>query len=102
MKTQHTPGPWHIGMNPGPIIYGPKGEQIADCSSITMLKEENKANATLIVRAANSHQALVELAQELLRECEIVKKADHLCLNHDTFAEKARAALKLAQESEGK
>lgn len=22
----HTPGPWHIGLNPGPILYGPKGD----------------------------------------------------------------------------
>ena len=43
-------GPWHIGMKPGPIIYGKKGEQIADCRSILPRIERN-ANAKLIQSA---------------------------------------------------
>ena len=39
---------WHIGMNPGPIVYGEQGEQIADCSSITNFDADNQANARLI------------------------------------------------------
>jgi hypothetical protein len=28
--TMHTIGPWYVVMVPGPLIHGPKGEQIAD------------------------------------------------------------------------
>ena len=28
MRTpKHTPGPWHVGLKPGPMVYGPQGEQ---------------------------------------------------------------------------
>lgn len=41
-----TPGPWHVGINPGPIVYGPNGEQVADC--LFDNGDDNKANARLI------------------------------------------------------
>lgn len=57
---QHTPTPWHIGMKPGPIIYGPQGEQVAPLC-VPMLPEfENTANAQFIVQACNAHAGLVE------------------------------------------
>src|SRR3990167_7650362 len=29
----HTPGPWHVGMKPGPMVYANQhGTQVADCS----------------------------------------------------------------------
>lgn len=49
METKHTPGPWHIGMAPGPIIYGEKGEQIASLFPRMVPQDENSANARLIV-----------------------------------------------------
>ena len=60
MKTTHTKGPYHVGMSPGPIIYGPKGEQIADCRSVSSEDAENKANALFITRAINTHRELLE------------------------------------------
>lgn len=54
----HTPLPWHVGMKPGPMIYGPQGEQIADLTGA--LSFNAGPNAAFIVRACNSHEALVE------------------------------------------
>lgn len=49
MTTQqtHTPGPWHIGMRPGPMVYGQLGEQVADCRGL----DESGYNARLIAAA---------------------------------------------------
>lgn len=64
---KHTPLPWHVGMKPGPILYGPKGEQVADLiddpaitPEILLSKEENRANAAYIVQCCNSFPDLVE------------------------------------------
>jgi hypothetical protein len=48
---KHTPGPWHIGVAPGPIIYGPKGEQVADMFVPMLQDAEHRANARLIASA---------------------------------------------------
>lgn len=62
---KHTPTPWHVGMKPGPMIYGTKGEQIADMmeangeADLFPYVGENQANAAFIVRACNSHDDLV-------------------------------------------
>lgn len=40
-----TQGPWHIGIKPGPIVYGPQGEQVADFRVPMIEDAENKANA---------------------------------------------------------
>ena len=56
----HTKGPWHIGMKPGPIIYGEVGEQIADMSSSMLERDEHIANARLIAAAPE----LLEAAQK--------------------------------------
>jgi len=51
METKHTPGPWHLGMKPGPMIYGPNGEQVADLSADMVFPDETAANARLIAAA---------------------------------------------------
>ena len=53
-----TNGPWHIGMRPGPIIYGPKGELVADQRNIMLHREEASANARLIAAAPDLLAAL--------------------------------------------
>ena len=62
MKAKHTPGPWHIGMKPGPMIYGPKGEQVADMrhKPFTLVSEidESVANVRLISAAPDLLAAL--------------------------------------------
>lgn len=51
MSKQYTPGPWHIGMRPGPIVYGELGEQVADCRMGLDVSDEQRANARLIAAA---------------------------------------------------
>ena len=58
MKAQHTPGPWHVGMKPGPIVYGPNGEQVASLVVPMLPEEENRANAHLIAAAPELLAAL--------------------------------------------
>ena len=62
---KHTLGSYHVGMKPGPIIYGPRGEQIADCRSSTNTPDENKAHAAVIVKACNTHTKALTLARIL-------------------------------------
>ena len=56
----HTPGPWHIGMKPGPMVYGPSGEQVADCR-MEYGPNENRHNARLIAAAPALLAALEQL-----------------------------------------
>lgn len=73
MTTKHTagatPGPWRVEGELGnsPIIAGtmPPGEPDHVCQIIEGPNSEDHANAELIVRAVNSHAALVEA----LRRC---------------------------------
>ena len=58
MNTKHTPGPWHIGMKPGPMIYGPNGEQVADLRADMVFPEETTDNARLIAAAPDLLAAL--------------------------------------------
>lgn len=61
----HTPGPWHLGMRPGPMIYGPLGEQVADLRGLTLEKHETMANARLIVSAPDLLLALERLVHPM-------------------------------------
>lgn len=70
---KHTKLPWHVGMKPGPMIYGTKGEQIADMmeangeADLFPYVGENQANAAFIVRACNSHYELIAALEELTK-----------------------------------
>ena len=67
MKTHtHTPLPWHIGTAPGPIIYGPNGEQVASFRDPMTFDNENRANWQFTLRACNSHYELLEALGGLL------------------------------------
>lgn len=50
-ESKHTPGPWHVGIKPGPILYGTKGEQIADLRGHWLEDSEHMANVRLIAAA---------------------------------------------------
>lgn len=84
MNTQikHTPGPWHIGMKPGPMIYGQNGEQVADCRCIDLLgRDEAQANLALIAAAPAMYEALKDalacIEQTLTRK-EINERRDRI------------------------
>jgi hypothetical protein len=57
-ETKHTPGPWHIGMKPGPIIYGLRGAQVADLSARMVPDDETRGNVRLIAAAPELLDAL--------------------------------------------
>lgn len=60
--TQHTPAPWHIGMKPGPMIYGERGEQVADMRPHFLVDNEHLANVRLIAAAPDLLAALEDIA----------------------------------------
>lgn len=93
--TGHTPLPWHIGMRPGPMIYGPRGEQVADMQFSLMDKIEHHENIFYIIRAANNHHALFRALSDLLEE------AQHYGIggkHGDRVMKQAQEALNNAQE----
>jgi hypothetical protein len=68
-------------MRPGPIIYGPIGEQVADLRGPTLEKDESIANARLIASAPDLLAALQCLAHPMADDDdldyarEIIRKA---------------------------
>ena len=113
----HTPTPWRGHDMETATLVGPDHLSIADCNARNRLVAENRANAALIVRAVNSHAALVEALRALTTAAEAHIKtngetvlrrdgsqvqtigmiqADHLIV---AALAQARAALKQAEES---
>ena len=85
--TKHTPGPWHIGMKPGPMIYGQNGEQVADCRCNDLLsRDEAQANMTLLKAAPAMYEALGNLLK-------MVEDGDYTTIELN----EARAALAQAE-----
>lgn len=58
---------WHVGMKPGPIVYGSKGEQIADYRSPSNEHAENLANARMGAASPNTLCMLQRLLDCVLR-----------------------------------
>ena len=54
---KHTPGPWHVGLKPGPMVYGPQGEQIVGLN-VMLDSDEVLANAKFIAAAPAMYEAL--------------------------------------------
>lgn len=100
MKTQHTPTPWIVSKrNAGaiplhfqpPEVLGRNGDM---CVATQLGNgKEAEANAEFIVRAVNSHDALVAALETLLQKCRV--------RNGQLELDQARAALALAK-GEGK
>lgn len=63
---KHTATPWRIGMKPGPMIYGPQDEWIADLRIETNIPNENGHNAAFVVRACNAHEELLTACRKTL------------------------------------
>lgn len=76
----HTPGPWHIGMKPGPTVYGPHGEQITWSFNPLLDESEHRANQFLIAAAPEMLDALKKLMDMIDFEYpygqEIITKAE--------------------------
>ena len=56
---KHTPGPWHVGLKPGPMVYGPQGEQIVGLN-VMLDSDEVLANAKFIAAAPAMYEALLQ------------------------------------------
>ena len=56
----HTPGPWHVGLKPGPMVYGPQGEQIVGIN-VMLDRDEVLANAKFIAAAPAMYAAMGDL-----------------------------------------
>jgi len=55
--SEHTPTPWEV--RGGLVVTGPRGGLVARCDSDAVPPTTARRNAAFIVRAANSHDALV-------------------------------------------
>jgi hypothetical protein len=101
-KTQHTPGPWHIGRRTrNPAIYSHDGAEIAEMLTVT--NDDWRDNARLIAAAPDLLAAL-ERAEALLRIAfnPGIDKNVTLCASSCQWAaNEARAALAKAQGQEG-
>lgn len=90
----HTPTPW---MADGPMV-SKAGTLIcvADCEDLAkdMPDEEAEANAAFIVRACNSHDALISVLKEYL-EWGAMTRSDR-----DLFDSKFKQVLKIAEEGQ--
>ena len=68
MKTQHTPGPWHISecatQNTLAGICSESGLHITDISGYGQTEEQNQANARLIASAPDLLAALYSIATD--------------------------------------
>lgn len=80
MPATHTPGPWHLGLKPGPMIYGSDTSQVADLRGDLLDKSEALANARLIA-AAPELLAALKLAVESLH-----KAFDYVPAGHENTA----------------
>ena len=58
----HTPGPWHVGLIPGPMVYGPQGEQIVGIN-VMLDQDEVLANMKFIAAAPAMYEALNALVE---------------------------------------
>ena len=95
-KAAPTDTPVHVGQISGRLqaVYGQLGEQVADCSGYLPHQESN-ANAAFIVRACNSHAALVEALKAIREEATAYPEGGEDCFKYSLslIAEKARAAI---------
>lgn len=106
----HTPVPWRAGTEFTFVIAGRDDDPIpiadTDYDIASPDYETAKANAAFIVRAVNSHAALVSAlrdAEFLLRKVSINwKEAGSMVDSFKRSAEDARAALSAATEGEGR
>jgi len=76
-----TPGSWHVGTNPGPIVYGQKGEQVTGWNAL-LEDGENQANCQAIAALPDLLAAL-EAALSLL-ECANDHQREAGRLEYDT------------------
>ena len=93
-KQAHTPTPWHIIKVP---LSQRVAYQVRPEKGLPVIETSHEANATFIVKACNSHEALVE-ACKALEQFETTPDKDVVTISYKAI-ERARKALKLAEEA---
>lgn len=89
-------GKWHVGMRPGPMIYGPKGDMVANCDLVLNAPVENKANARRIVRAVNNFDALLEACKAVVGAFDTLKSGGILYTSTPEIITRAENDLRAA------
>jgi len=64
---KHTPGPWHVGLRPGPMVYGPQGEQIVGLN-VMLESDEVLANAKFIAAAPAMYEAIRKVIEHRAKD----------------------------------
>lgn len=102
-KSQHTPTPWdyHLGRgkNPRFHIQTTAGYQIVMTPEVSQNGIEasaQEANAAFIVRAVNSHEAMLSALKRMLNAYEADKKHG-IAFGNDNAADQAREAIAAAE-----
>jgi hypothetical protein len=95
MSAKHTPTPWHL-TNDEIRSECTRDRFVASCEFIDFIKgdddtAENLANAAFIVRAANNHDALVEIARTMAAEMTADSTGD--MIRYGQAVDRARALL---------
>lgn len=74
-ETKHTPTPWVPAETNGRIYIRPQGHTVGTAAVAEVTKtnkpySEYKENAAFMVRACNSHEALIEALEAIINDCE--------------------------------
>lgn len=106
-KLQHTPTPWYRNIRPitkYPVIYAGDSPNHVYCFSFHVPRgvtpEQAEANVDFLLRACNSHDALVSAAQHALgtlKDC-ASERRDFTWAEAQSIMLTLGAALKLAKE----
>jgi len=113
MKTKHTELPWCIDEENPMLIYHEglsKDSSNVRSDILTIIQRDEpqrtcEANATFIVRACNSHEALLEACKAIVNVCNSIAVAPDLtnlrnCNRFVQVVVKAEAAIALADPAE--
>lgn len=84
-----TARPWRVG-DAGATVFGPPNGNPAP---ETVASVRNRANAAIIVRAVNAHEAMVDV----VHDCIDLLNRPNLTIRERSTINKARAALALAK-----
>lgn len=95
--SKHTPGPWHVGMKPGPIVYGAKGAQVCDMRAELLPLDEELANLRLILAAPDMLAAL-EQAEKALGRVKAGERGGAVMGECSVACERVREAISQAKK----